>query len=177
MDATPLSGWENFYVIVGSSAGGLTGLTFVVVALIRDAARVNPGGVGTFVTPTVVHFAAALALAAYLSMPRMGVPGVSAGLAVLGLPALIYSVWLGVRLHRQHGHPTYTPVREDWIWNTILPSCAYGGLLVSSALVWQRPQGSLYAVAGLTLALLFIGIHNAWDIAVWMTLHQESDTK
>lgn len=26
---TPLSGWQNFYVIVGSSAGALIGLQFV----------------------------------------------------------------------------------------------------------------------------------------------------
>lgn len=26
MDASPVAGWENFCVIVGSSAGGLTGL-------------------------------------------------------------------------------------------------------------------------------------------------------
>jgi hypothetical protein len=25
MDATPLAGWDNFYVIVGSAAGGLPG--------------------------------------------------------------------------------------------------------------------------------------------------------
>ena len=31
---TALAGWENFYVIVGSSAGALIGLQFVVVALI-----------------------------------------------------------------------------------------------------------------------------------------------
>lgn len=28
-----LSAWTNFYVIIGSSAGALTGLTFVVVTL------------------------------------------------------------------------------------------------------------------------------------------------
>jgi hypothetical protein len=28
---TALSGWENFYVIVGSSAGALIGLQFVVI--------------------------------------------------------------------------------------------------------------------------------------------------
>ena len=28
-----LSAWENFYVIIGSSAGALTGLQFVVIAL------------------------------------------------------------------------------------------------------------------------------------------------
>ena len=33
---TPLAGWENFYVIVGSSAGALIGLQFVVITLIAD---------------------------------------------------------------------------------------------------------------------------------------------
>ena len=33
---TALAGWENFYVIVGSSAGGLIGLQFVVITLIAD---------------------------------------------------------------------------------------------------------------------------------------------
>lgn len=28
----PLAAWENFYIIVGSSAGALTGLQFVVIA-------------------------------------------------------------------------------------------------------------------------------------------------
>jgi hypothetical protein len=37
MDAASLLGrWENFYVIVGSAAGALTGLQFVVIALIKD---------------------------------------------------------------------------------------------------------------------------------------------
>jgi hypothetical protein len=31
---TALAGWENFYVIVGSSAGALIGLQFVVIILI-----------------------------------------------------------------------------------------------------------------------------------------------
>ncbi len=32
----PLQAWENFYVIVGSSAGALTGLQFVVLTLIAE---------------------------------------------------------------------------------------------------------------------------------------------
>ena len=177
MDASPLAGWENFYVIVGSSAGGLTGLTFVVIALVRDAARAQPSGLGTYVTPTIVHFGAALALAAFLSMPRLSLPGVSAGLAVVGLPGLIYGGVLARRLQRHRTSSLYVPVREDWIWNVILPSGAYGGLLVSAVLIWHRTSPALYAVAGLSLALLFIGIHNAWDIAVWMTLRKEPDAK
>lgn len=29
-----MNGWENFYVIVGSSAGALIGLQFVVITLV-----------------------------------------------------------------------------------------------------------------------------------------------
>ncbi len=174
MNASLLTGWENFYVIVGSSAGGLTGLTFVVIALIRDAARAQPTGLRAFVTPTIVHFGAALALSAYLSMPHQSVTSLSVGVGLVGLAGLSYAGLIATHLRRQH---PYIPVREDWIWNAILPSCVYGGLLASAVFVWQRPRGSLYAVAGLSLALLFIGIRNAWDIAVWMTLAQEPDTK
>jgi hypothetical protein len=37
--------WENFYVIVGSSAGALIGLQFVIITLI--AADSNSGGDGS----------------------------------------------------------------------------------------------------------------------------------
>jgi len=167
---TPLAGWENFYVIVGSSAGGLTGLTFVVIALGRDAQRVQPAGLKVFVTPTIVHFCTALALAAFLTMPHQGVASVSAGLAVGGLAGLIYSGMVAVRIPGVVGE--YVPVREDWIFNVILPILAYGYLLVAAALMWERPGPVLYGVAAVSLLLLFVGIHNAWDIAVWMTVNK-----
>jgi hypothetical protein len=170
---SPLAGWENFYVIIGSSAGGLTGLTFVVIALVRDAARARPEGLHTFVTPTIVHFGAALALAAYLTMPHQSVATVSAGLSVVGLAGLSYGGVVARRLRRQASH--YLPAREDWIWNVILPAAGYGCLLASALLMWRRPRPSLYVVAAVALMLLFIGIRNAWDIAVWMTLHKEPD--
>ena len=33
---TALAAWQNFYVIVGSSAGALIGLQFVVMSLISE---------------------------------------------------------------------------------------------------------------------------------------------
>ena len=66
---TALSAWENFYVIVGSSAGALIGLQFVVLTLIAS----RPVGAGTaqaghaFATPTIVHFGSVLLLAGMLS--------------------------------------------------------------------------------------------------------------
>ena len=57
MTAPFLEGWENFYVITGSSAAGLIGLTFVVIALAADSRRDNHRGLRVYVTPmfTGIH--------------------------------------------------------------------------------------------------------------------------
>jgi hypothetical protein len=70
------------------------------------------------------------------------------------------------------GATHYIPVREDWIWNVILPTAAYGGLILMAALIWDRlTQAALYGVAVLVLGLLFIGIRNAWDLVVWISIN------
>jgi hypothetical protein len=170
MDASPLAGWDNFYVIVGSAAAGLTGLTFVVIALIRDARNVRPTGLRAFVTPTIVHFGGVLALAAFLSMPHQHVATLSAGFVAGGLAGLGYGVSTALNLRRQG--PEYVPVREDWMWNVILPTLVYGALFCMGILIWYRPAHTLFGVAAVAISLLFIGIRNAWDIAVWMTMHR-----
>ena len=73
---TPLDGWANFYVIVGSSAGALIGLQFVVITLIADmpfAPNVAQAG-DAFATPSVIHFCVALFLSALASAPSSGSP-------------------------------------------------------------------------------------------------------
>ncbi len=68
---TELSGWQNFYVIVGSSAGALIGLQFVLITLIANI-PVGDGGEQAghaFATPTIVHFGAVLLLAGVMSAP------------------------------------------------------------------------------------------------------------
>jgi len=63
---TVLAAWENFYVIVGSSAGALIGLQFVVMTLICDtpiAQGLTQAGVA-LATPTIVHFGAVQDLSA-----------------------------------------------------------------------------------------------------------------
>ena len=180
MDAAPLAGWDNFYVIIGSSAGGLTGLTFVVIALIRDSGQgVRPTGLGAFVTPTIVHLCGVLALAAFMSMPHQRPGTLSAGLALGGLAGVFYGCFIGFNMRSIGAGPTnYLPVREDWIWNVILPTLVYAALVVMAALIWDRlTEAALYGVAVLALALLFISIRNAWDIAVWMSVKPQQGNK
>jgi len=53
---TALAGRQNFYVIVGSSAGALIGLQFVVLSLITDmpSARADAEAGDAFATPTII---------------------------------------------------------------------------------------------------------------------------
>lgn len=174
VEASLLAGWDNFYVIVGSTAGGLTGLTFVVVSLITDAQRVQPRGLKLFVTPTIVHFGTVLAIAAFLAMPHLHVVTLSCGFAVLGAVGLVYVGWIASQIRGPVIQ--YVPVAEDWIFNAIVPLVVHIGLLLLAWLVWRHTQLALYGVALLTLLLLFTGIHNAWDIAVWMAISRKSET-
>lgn len=174
MALSSLAEWDNFYVIVGSSAAGLTGLTFVVIALAADAQRVNIVGLRAFVTPTIVHFAAVLALAAFLSVPHQNVMSLCLGFAAAGIAGLVYVGSIAVSMRRNTND--YVPVREDWLWNVLLPIVAYGTLLSMALVAWRDAERSLYGVAATSLLLLFIGIHNAWDIATWMTLHKHDST-
>lgn len=174
MTASLLAEWANFYVITGSAAAALTGLTFVVIALSAEARRVNLTGLRTFVSPTIVHFGAVLALAAYLSMPHQGVLSLSLGFGAAGLAGVIYVAAIAVGIARIAGD--YIPVHEDWIWNAVLPGIVYGALLATAFLIWRRPEASLYAVAVVSVMLMFIGIHNAWDVAVWNSVRKKGDS-
>jgi hypothetical protein len=174
METSLLAEWDNFYVITGSAAAGLTGLTFVVIALVSDTKRVNLRGLRAYVTPTIVHFGAVLALAAYLSMPHQSVFTLSLGFGAAGVAGLVYVAVIAATIARVSSQ--YAPVREDWIWNVILPGAVYGALLATAFLIWPRPEESMYGVAAVSMLLMFIAIHNAWDIAVWHSVRKEDDS-
>jgi hypothetical protein len=99
-----------------------------------------------------------------LSVPRQTATSLAVGLGAAGVVGLAYSALVTASM-RRIGH-VYVPVAEDWIWHVILPIAAYAGLLVLALLTRRRLEPCLYGVASLSVGLLFIGIHNAWDVAV-----------
>jgi len=156
-----LGAWESYYVILGSSAAALTGLQFVVVALIADRPTASAAdGIGAFGTPTVFHFCQCLFVAVVLSAPWPGMAPVIALLATAGMTGLVYTLIVSRRARRQ---TAYRPVLEDWIWHAILPLLAYLVLLFAALLLHAVPVVALFFIAAAVLALVFIGIHNAWD--------------
>jgi hypothetical protein len=165
--ALPLSPWESFYVIIGSSAAALTGLQFVVMALVTETQRVDSGTdtIGAFGTPTVVHFCAVLLMSAVLSAPWQSLTPAAWVLGVCGLAGVCYATLVTVRARRQAG---YKPVLEDWVFHSVLPLVAYGALLVAAATMVRDSTDSLFCIGAVALLLLFVGIHNAWDTVTYI---------
>ena len=162
---TPLSGWLNFYVIVGSSAGALIGLQFVVMALVADLPRRPDAATGqAFATPTIVHFGTVLLLSAVLCAPWRGIGAAAILCGVLGVLGVVYEVIVARRMRTQ---TAYRPEFEDWLFHALLPFAAYALLAASGYAARNHPRGALFGVGAAALALLFIGIHNAWDAVTY----------
>jgi len=161
-----LAGWENFYVIVGSSAGALIGLQFVVLTLIADlpAARGQAQAGAAFATPTIMHFSAVLLLSGILSAPWHGVSTAAVLWGVMGVSGIVYQIVVTRRMRIQ---TVYTPEFEDWFFHVLLPFAAYGILAASAFATRWNVRGALFGIGAASLLLLFIGIHNAWDAVTY----------
>ena len=163
---TAFDGWENFYVIVGSSAGALIGLQFVVIALIAEApiASRDAQAGDAFTTPSVVHFGVVLFLSAIVSAPWHGIGMVAILWGSIGFGGMIYSIIVTRRLRVQ---TIYKPVFEDRLFHVLLPFAAYAAMALSACVACPHERPAPFLVAASTLLLLFIGIHNAWDIVTY----------
>jgi hypothetical protein len=164
--ASPLGGWESFYVILGTSAAALTGLQFVVITLAKDS-RTSTNGetIDAFATPTIVHFCIALLIAATLSAPWPDLFGAAFILSVGGIGGVLYSARVVWRATHQTG---YTMVAEDWTWHVAFPFVSYLAMFAAALMLRRTPTVSLFVIAGVSLLLVFIGIHNAWDTTTYV---------
>jgi len=167
---SPLVAWESFYVIIGSSAAALTGLQFVVIALVAESrTRSTSREIAAFGTPTIVHFCAVLLVSAILSAPWRALTNAGLALDACGATGVVYGVIVIRRARRQTG---YTPVLEDWLWHAVFPLIAYAVLLVAAVALPRDPPAVLFVIGATALLLLFIGIHNAWDTVTYIAIER-----
>lgn len=176
---TAFDGWANFYVIVGSSAGALIGLQFVVMTLVhempisQDTAQAGDA----FATPSVIHFCVVLLLSALATVPWSGI-AVLAGL--WGSIGIVGVVYVSIVLRRLLRQTVYRPVVEDWLFHVLLPGVAYITLALSAYMAYVHEWPAPFCVGAAALLLLFIGIHNAWDSVtyhVFVRRHTAHKTK
>ena len=173
----PLAEWANFYVIIGTSAGALTGLTFVVITISGDPVRPESAatrltGLRAFITPTAVHFGVALWISALLCIPRHTVLSAAICIGAASVAGIVYSVRVLRLMAKMRSE--YHPFLADWVWNIVLPLFAYLSLLAAAFLMRPYSPLALDIVAFASLLLLTIGIHNAWDIVVWFTTERHA---
>ncbi|HTW30311.1 MAG TPA: hypothetical protein VMD76_01450 [Candidatus Sulfotelmatobacter sp.] len=156
-----LARWDNFYVIVGSAAGALIGLQFVVLTLIAEHPPKGFALAGAaFGSPTIVHFGVVLFLSALLHMPWETITPAAVLWGLVGFGGIVY---IAVVARRMRIQIAYRPQFEDWLFHVALPAIAYAGLALASFAARSYTREALFGVGGASLLLLFACIHNAWD--------------
>ena len=173
----PLDTWQNFYVIVGTAAATLTGLMFVVITLLAQIQVPSPRShVTVFTTSNVFHFGAVLLTAGILSAPWQALWPASLLFGLAGLAGVTYML---IVLWLARNRLDYQPVLSDWLWYTVLPLLSYAALVVAAIVLPSQPVPALFVIAAVTMLLLFIGIHNAWDVVTYTTFErcQPQDNK
>jgi hypothetical protein len=170
-----LTAWDSFYTIVGSAAGALIGLQFVVVTLIAERPPLRAAEAGAaFATPTIVHFGAALLLSAVLRAPWQAIIPGAVLWGLMGLCGVAYAVIVARRMRVQ---TVYRPQFEDWLFHVLLPLAAYAMLALSACAAPFYTREALFGVGAAALVLLFIGIHNAWDAVTYHVFVNNPNTK
>jgi len=160
-------GWENYYLMVGSSAGALIGLMFVVVTLTagRDRAEVEHGK-HLYTSPIVWHLAVILALSGAAAVP--GIPASIFGYSALGLAVLGFGwgVRSAVGIARRPGAPEAAGF--DMFWYGVAPAIVYLGLTIAAlGLLWGEPWAT-NGIAAALMALLLVSIHAEWDLVTYL---------
>lgn len=160
--------WSDFYVIVGTSAAALTGLQFVVIALVNDLrAPTSEQTVAAFSTPNIVHFSMALLTSAIVVTPWPELWQTGLAATICGAGSFFYEV---IVLRRARTQTQYEPVLGDWIWYFSLPMVAYTVLTVSGILLVAHHESAPFGIAVAVLLLVFVGIHNSWDTVTYIAV-------
>ncbi len=164
--------WETFYLMVGSSAAALIGLLFVVVTLNAESnAATREAGSHTFLTPIVFHFAMVFLVSTLALMPDVDTAIMAVGVAAIGVAGLLF---VGIALARLVLGRFPVPHWTDYIFYGVLPIIIYAALVASGAGLWFGAPFAVHALAVAVLALLFLGIRDAWDLATWLAYHPDS---
>lgn len=146
---------------------------FVVVTLVtgnrlREITQADQGdGIAAFSTPTVVHFGAAFLISAIMSAPWPSLSGacIAAGLAgAAGIFYMARNIVLTTRLQ------SYRAVPEDWLWFGVLPLLAYAAALAAAVFMPSAHVNAAFLLAGSTVLLIIVGIHNAWDVVTYLAI-------
>jgi hypothetical protein len=114
-----------------------------------------------------VHFGAALLVSALLSAPWRSLVPVAVMLGLTGLYGVVYTVLVTYRTRRLRA---YSAQVDDWVWHAIAPFAGYVAIVAAAIRLPAVPVAALFALAAAVVVLIFIGIHNAWDVVTYIAV-------
>jgi len=160
--------WDSYFAMLGTAAGGLIGLLFVVVTLTSNFERSQAlKGTSIYMTPTAIHFAAALSICAAALAPNLA-PRTAATLMALPVAVgLANAVRAGVGIRGFTGQTGAVHWSDFWSY-AAAPAVVYAALIVALGGVWTGKAWGVGALASGLLLLLLVAIRNAWDLVTWM---------
>lgn len=170
------AGWENFYLIVGPSAGALIGLMFVVVTLSqgRDPQQYEAGK-HLYTSPIVWHLGVVLGLSAAAVAPPVTPTVFGIAVGVLGLIGIGFGMrsTIGIARQRLTGADT---MFDAWFYG-ILPTITYVAMAGSAVAMLLGSRWAEDAVAASLMALLMVSIHAEWDLVTFLAPRANTDKK
>ncbi|HLI21024.1 MAG TPA: hypothetical protein VKV32_07895 [Stellaceae bacterium] len=165
-----LSGWHDFFVVLGAAAGTLIGAMFVVVSIGGGLVKGSALPSRIFVTPIIMHLAVVLLFCAVVLVPSMMRLRLGAMAGAVGIVFLAYAVRNAFHIRRRD--------RVEWsdhLWYALCPVIAYLLMIAGAAMVLKSYPGAVDTIA-FALALLVVGgIRNAWDLILFFLERQNTD--
>lgn len=159
--------WDNFYLMIGSAAGALIGLLFVVVTLTTNLGRDKAmRGQQLYMTPIVFHLGVILVLSAVTAIPDLDAPATGTLVAIAALMGLAYAGFIISQIGSRR-----TPEPSHWsdLWcYGVIPGVVYLGLLAAAVAIGTARTFADYTIAAALVALLLTSIRNAWDLVTFL---------
>src|SRR5262245_23391101 len=159
---------HEFYLLLGTASATLVGLMFIAVSIsatvFNEASR---AALGTFITPTVIHFAAVLFACLVVIIPTHSWHSLGLVLGAGGLAGVIHS---GRLLFHLVIRRRFNVDLEDRTFYVLIPLVAYVVALIAAVLLFQQAKIGAELMAAALLILLLAGVRNAWDMMLWIVI-------
>lgn len=117
-----------------------------------------------FITPSAVHLGSVLVGSAILTVPTLTPISLAILLGAGGVGGAVYSIIAAMRIwHMQLD-------ADDRVFYIILPIVAYATMATAAIMACTHNEPTFETLAVALVALLVIGMRNAWDMASFVIM-------
>jgi hypothetical protein len=165
-----LHAWRDYYVAIGGAAAALLGAMFVAASVgIGYFTRDHVAAIRSFMTPTVIHFAAVIFGSAFTMVPVLRWSWFGAMLIAAAVMGLAYTGFVATDVARRRNLEWV-----DHIWYAAMPVAGYLIVVAAGISAIIGKPGSVELLALAMVVLMIAGIRNAWDMIVFLVMQDRA---